>query len=140
MPGHYSFEKTFSAGGSKDALERLSLELISGVVHDIIIDFPAGCQYLCKVRIAKANTSIWPRNQGAYYSFEDFPLPIHDSWVLKEGESEMVLEGYNEDTTEDHTIRVTVQVSDPEIYFASLGLLARMDEFIKKQELMIGEV
>jgi hypothetical protein len=140
MPGHYSFNKTFTSGKTKDELESEELGIISGVIHNVIIDFPAGCQYLTHVRIARGVFSIWPRNQGKFYAFDNFQLSIRDSWILEGGESEIVLEGYNEDDTHDHTIRVVLQVTDPVLYFAQLGLLERMDSFIRQQTAILGEL
>ncbi len=139
MPGHYSFTKTFAINRTKESREKLELGLISGVIHNVIIDFPAGCQYLTHVKITRGVTSIWPRNQGSFYAFENYRLPINDFWVLDPGEKELVLEGYNEDTVFEHTIRLAFQVSTKEVYFAQMGLLSRMDELIDKQSAIIGD-
>jgi len=138
VPGHFFFEKTFTAGGTKKTALEEKLELVSGVVHNVVLDFPAGCLYLCNVRIMRASFSVWPRNQGAYYKYEDFQLEIKDSWILPDGQKHLTLQGYNLDDTEDHTISVALQVSDTELYFAQLGLLDKMETFIAQQKAIIG--
>lgn len=140
MPGHFFYSKTFTAGGSKSDRLDLDLAVVSGVVHDTVIDFPAGCQYLTHVRIMLASFSVWPRNQAAYYAYEDFQLEIGDAWILFPGQSSLILDGYNTDDSKDHTIRVALQVSDPVLYYAQLGLLDRMDQFIQDQRAILGVV
>ena len=138
MPGHFFFDKKFTHGGSKKSVEEHKLTVVSGIVHNVVIDWPAGCQYLCHARIVRGVTSIWPRNQGAFYEYEDYQLEIDDYWPLLGGEKELLLEGYNTDDTEDHTLRVALQVSDPELYFAQLGLLEKMDALIAAQRAILG--
>lgn len=138
MGGHFFFAKTFTAGKTKSTPERIEMNITSGIVHDVVIDFPAGCQYLTNVRIIRGAMSVWPRNQGAFYAYEDYQIEIADFWPLLGGENQLVLEGYNIDDTENHTIRVALQVSDPELYFSQLGLLARMDSLIQQQRAILG--
>jgi len=138
MTGHFFFAKEFSAGKTKDTPERLEMEITSGIVHNVSLAFPAGCQYLTNARILRGATSIWPRNQGAFYAYENYTLEIQDFWPLLDGESELVLEGYNTDDSKTHEIRVAVQVSDPEFYFAEIGLLSRMDALIGQQRQILG--
>lgn len=138
MTGHFFFEKQFAANTTKTAPERLDVKITSGIVHNVVIDFPAGCQYLTHARILRGAMSIWPRNQGEFYVFENYSLEIADFWPLLGGENDLVLEGYNTDDTNTHTIRVALQVSDPEVYFAQVGLLERMDSLITQQRAILG--
>lgn len=139
MGGHFFFDKTFSANTSKNTPKSLKMELTPGVVHAVVIDFPAGCLYLTHVRILRAATSIFPRNQGAFYAYENYQLEIDDHWILADGETELTLEGYNTDDSKDHTIRVALQVTNTELFYAQLGLLEKMDHFIKQQKAILGE-
>ncbi len=140
MGGHFFFAKTFSSGGSKSNLERLEMNLTPGIVHNVIISFPAGAQRLTYVHISRGATTIFPRNQGAFYRYEDYNLEIRDYWPLLGGEHELILKGYNIDDTHDHEILVALQVTDPELFFSQLGLLTRMDALVQQQRDIIGEI
>lgn len=138
MVGHYFYEKTFSYGGSKAAEEEMTLQMTSGVVHNVHIDFPVGCMYLCKVKIMRGTFQVFPRNIGQYYAFEGWTLPIHDYWQLRPLERELTLVGYNEDASHDHTIRISLQVSDPEDYWAEQRLNEKLERSITLLERIIG--
>lgn len=138
MGGHFFFAKTFAAGKTKDKPERLEMTLTPGVVHNVVIAFPAGAQRLTNVRILRGATSIFPRNQGAFYKFENYKLEIADFWPLEGGEHALVLEGYNTDDSKTHEILVALQVTNTELFFAQLGLLDRMDQLIKTQLAILG--
>ena len=138
MPGHFFYSYKFPINGSKSNRKETKLDLVTGVVHDVVLDFPAGCQYLTHVRIMRGSFSIWPRNQAAYYAYEDFQLHIRDKWILTGGARTLLLDGWNQDDTEEHTIRVSLTVTEPEVYFAQMGLLEKMETFIRQQEAIIG--
>lgn len=138
MVGHYAFSQTFPAGGSKAEELSMSLPMSSGVIHDVIIDFPAGCLYLVHVKIVRGVFPVFPRQPSEYYAFEGFTLPIGDYWELKPLEGHLTLVGWNEDLIHDHTIRLACQVSDPTRYFAQERISKQMEEFIALQERILG--
>lgn len=138
MVGHYFFSKTYVAGQSKATQERTPLRLSSGVVHDVVIDFPRGCIYTTHVKIMRGEFQVFPRNVGAYYAYDGYTIKVGDYWVLPPLAASLTLVGYNLDTLKPHTIRVALQVSEPERYFSERGLLDKMDEFIEGQKTLFG--
>lgn len=138
MVGHYSFSKTFPAGESKATEISMNLPMSAGIIHDVFIDFPAGCMYLTHVKIVRGEFPVFPRQPSAYYAFEGFTLPIADYWELKPLEGHLTLVGYNEDATHDHTIRLAFQVSDPARYFAQETQIELMGEFLDLQRRILG--
>lgn len=138
MPGHYFYEALFPAGGSKVNRIEHDLEMTSGIVHDLIIDFPAGCLYLVYIRVMRGSMSIFPRNQGAFYAYENYQLRIGDFWILDPREKLLKLEGYNLDDTYSHTIRVALQITHPEVYFAERGIQASLEELVTLQKQFLG--
>lgn len=138
LPGHYFYEALFPAGGSKASKTEHNLEMTSGIVHDVILDFPAGCLYLVKIRIMRGVMSIFPRNQGAFYAFENYQLRIGDFWILEPREKLLKLEGYNLDDTYAHTIRVALQITHPEVYFAERGIETSLKELVALQKQFLG--
>lgn len=138
MVGHYFFSQTYPFGQTKATQIETPLRMSSGIVHDVVIDFPRGCIYTTHVKVMRAEFQVFPRNSGAYYAYDGYPLEIGDYWLLRPLENELTMVGYNVDEAKNHTIRIALQVTEPERYFAERGLLDRMEQFLDLQRAIIG--
>lgn len=138
MGGNEFYAVEYPVNGSLQELTSLKIKLPAGVLTEVVIDFPEGCQYLTHVRVVRGVMSIFPRNQGAFYTYNGYTHTINDVWILEKGAESLILEGYNLDETYPHRIRYAFNVVDSEIYFASLGMLERFDEFLSLQRQFLG--
>lgn len=135
---HFALDKTFSSSGDSATIESQELEVVPGILHNLIIHFPAGCLYLVYARLVQNVQQVYPTNQDAFYCFEDYTLSVGGFLELKDGETLLKLEGYNEDTEHNHTIRASFSVDPPEILWPDKGLRAVMLEQLEIQKAIFG--
>jgi len=133
MP-HYSYTKTFTAGGSKDKPEELEMPCHWGILTDVTITFPAGCHGVCHVHIDESLHQIFPTNPEDDYALDDVTLPINDEYELLDATRKIYMRGYNTGVY-DHRITVTFRVKMPERYTPLEEALFRL---IKILERLIG--
>lgn len=111
MP-HYSYTKTFAAGGAKTAPEEREMKCMWGILTDVTFTFPPGCHGVCHAHIDESLHQIFPTNPEEDYALDNYTLPIHDEYELLPGTRKLYLRGYNTGIY-PHTISVTFRVKLP---------------------------
>lgn len=123
MP-HYSYEHTFTAGGTRAEEEELEMKCHWGILCEVVISFPWGAMRKCHVHIDGSLHQIFPTNPEEAYAFNGFNLNIEDEYEIEKGVTKLYLRGWNEGT-HNHTIRVAFRIKLPE-------RLSRTDQLLEK--------
>jgi hypothetical protein len=118
----YSFEKTTPKNTlEKDALE-LDLKLTEGVITQVWLFHPEGCQGLAHAAIFEGDHQLWPHNRGSSYHGNDVPMTWADEYELK-APALLKLKTWNLDDTYPHTVYVRITVLRGRIDAASQALI-----------------
>lgn len=88
----------------------LKANLASGVVSQVMIEFPAGCAGLVGCRISRGLFQLWPLTAHEWFISDDFTVDFKEELVLDEGPCILRIEAYNEDDTYDHTLKVSFSI------------------------------
>lgn len=112
MP-HYSYRKTFAAGGSSQEPEELEMLCSSGILCDVIIDFPPGCHGTTHVRVSDGLHQVFPTNAEDTYALDGVGLQIRDEYELDPATRKLYLQGWNEGVYA-HTISVAFRIRLPQ--------------------------
>jgi len=124
---HYSYEKTFTAGGSKEAEEELEMPCPWGILTDVVLAFRYGTDRRCHVHIDESLHQIFPTNPEETYAFDGYTLTISDRYELLPATRKIYLRGWNEGTY-PHTIAVAFKIELPERYTPAEAAIIRLAE------------
>jgi len=118
----YWFQKTTPAGTAEtDALE-LELKLTEGVITQVWMVHPEGCQSLAHAAIFEGDHQLFPHNRGNSYHGNDVPMIWADEYELK-APALLKLKTWNKDDTYEHTVYVRITVLRGRIDAASKALI-----------------
>ena len=92
---------------------RHKMSLTAGVIDKVSIEFPAGCAGLAGVRILENEFQLWPLTPGQWFVTDDFTIEFTEYHKIEAEPFALYIEGYNTDSTYDHTITVSISVSPP---------------------------
>ena len=123
MP-HYSYEKTFKAGTTKDAQEELEMPCHWGILCDVHVSFRWGTDRKCHVHIDESLHQIFPTNPDGNYAFDGYTLPVRDEYELLPGTRKIHLRGWNEGIY-PHTVAVAFRIKIP-------GRLTKTEELLNR--------
>jgi hypothetical protein len=128
---HYSYEKTFAAGTSRDSQEALEMPCHWGILCDVHIAFRWGTSRLCHVHLDDGLHQIFPTNPEGTYAFDGYTLPLEGEYELQPGTRKIYLRGWNEGN-HPHTVAVAFRVRIPERLTATEQLLLRLVEVLER--------
>lgn len=85
-----------------------------GIINNIIMAFAAGCHQLVDVRVLYkpkngSATPIVPSHEDAFISLDNYTISFDPEFEVERG-SKIVVEWYNYDSINSHTVPVIVQV------------------------------
>ncbi len=100
----YKFEVEIPSGTTEVAPKETTVNLVSGIVDQVMIEFPAGCAGLVGARILQGLFQLWPLTSGEWFVTDNFTIVFPEHQVLKPGEERLRIETYNTDDTYDHTL------------------------------------
>lgn len=108
----------------KDA-DLVVCKISPGILTDLIVYMPAGCQYLARCRVKIGQRPLWPRSPGKSIALEDMPLSLSGLAEPIKGElPELNWEVWNLDDTNPHTIWLGAQWLTEEEQYQKRTLLA----------------
>jgi len=110
---HYSYEKTFTPGATRETEEELEMPCHWGILCDIVLSFRSGTDRKTHVHIDESIHQIFPTNAEESYAFDGYTLPITDEYELLPGTRTIYLRGWNEGTY-PHTVAVAFRIKMPE--------------------------
>jgi len=119
----YRYELTIPANTLKLAPEVKTIKLPKGTIYHVEIYFPAGCEGEAKVKIIHNEFQVFPSNPQKWFAGDEFPIVFKEDYKLKENFNLLKLYGYNDDTTNSHTVTFRIGVMGDWKY--------ALDKFIK---------
>jgi hypothetical protein len=81
-----------------------TLKLPVGMIHRLWVEFPKGCSGLAGVRVLRGTTQIFPLPDGVWLRSDNAVMSFAFSHAIKSEPYEVVLQGYNDDDTYNHTV------------------------------------
>lgn len=100
----YKYEVEIPSGTTEAAPSETTVNLVSGVVDQVMIEFPAGCAGLVGTRILQGLFQVWPLTSGEWFVTDNFTIVFPEHFVLEPGQVLLRIETYNIDDTYDHTL------------------------------------
>jgi hypothetical protein len=118
----YSYAvKTTKNTAKADAIET-ELKLTAGIITQVWMVHPEGCQGLAYAAIFRGGHQLYPANPEEAYHGNDVPMIWDDNYEL-ETPAVLKLKTWNLDDTYDHTVYVRVTVMRPIIDVATQALI-----------------
>ena len=106
------FEKeiTLAKGGSDATALFTDLKLSQGVIHYVGVHFPGGCRSLVKVRLILNGAQAFPSVRDQSIAGNNETVQFNEYYNLYKGANSLKVEAWNEDSLNDHTVRVRLGV------------------------------
>ena len=111
----YDFDLSIPANTPESDPVTVEFKVPAGMITRVRIMIPEGCFGLVHVRIMHYEYQVWPSNPGEWYEGDGVQIEFDESYRLEEDWNPIRIEGYNEDDTYDHTIRVGLSVQPPSV-------------------------
>ena len=109
----YSFSCLFPKGKSITEQTKHILKLRSGIINKIEVMFPEGCCGLVQVYINDGLFQIAPVNTDDTFAGSGVTIKFNEDREFITEPYELQLYGWNEDTENNHTIAVMIEIQDP---------------------------
>ena len=118
----YWFERTTLKGTLETAALELELKLTEGIITQVWMFHPEGCQGLAHAAIFEGGHQLYPHDREASYHGNDVPMIWVDEYELKVP-ALLKLKTWNVDETYSHTVYVRITVLRGRIDAASKALI-----------------
>ena len=105
-----NFEVTIPANTTEAEPKLQTLQISRGVVHQLEVNFPAGCRGYVYLALYHHDKLVWPSNLKAAFRGEGYTIPIKEYFKVSEPPYTLVAYGWSPGSTYDHTITVRVGV------------------------------
>lgn len=99
---------TIPANTSKLSPVTATIDVILGTITLVSVQFPPGVNALAHLKINWSLYQLFPSNQSADFSTGGETIAWDENIAIDHEPAQLTLEGWNEDTTYDHTITVRV--------------------------------
>lgn len=111
----FVFDLTIPANTSaSDPVEQV-IDVGVGIVHLVEIGFPRRCVGLAHVAIRQGLHQVWPTNPDGNYAWDNHVYSLREHYGIAPGDPSLVLQGWNEDDTFQHTITFRFSVLPVEV-------------------------
>ena len=107
----YKFAIETPSGTERTSPKETKINLVSGIVDQVMIEFPAGCAGLVGVRVLQGLFQLWPLTSGEWFVTDNFTVVFPEHFELPQPANQLRVETYNEDDTYDHTIDIAFTIS-----------------------------
>jgi hypothetical protein len=84
-----------------------------GIIDNVLITFPAGCQALAGVKIKRGLHSVLPAGHNKWFKGNDANINLYTRYELTDYPYILTLEGYNIDDTYGHNIIIMLSLVPP---------------------------
>lgn len=127
----YDFAFLIHAGKTKANPEELFVNLVSGVIHHVSIEFPAGCRGTVFTAIYQGAHQIWPTNIDEAFNAEDFTIVIDEAEHFPAGPNLLRIEGWSPNACYPHTLTVRFGLLEPEAVTPFAGIGPMLKKFLR---------
>ncbi|MBA7716846.1 hypothetical protein ES703_125928 [subsurface metagenome] len=115
----YDFALTIPITATKAGPHEIKVNLVSGVIHQVSLEFPAGCRGCAHVAIYKGAHQVWPTNIDEAFNAEDFTIVIDEAEHLPAGPNLFRLLGWSPNACYNHNLTVRFGILPPEAVLVS---------------------
>lgn len=91
------------------------IQIVRGVVQQVEIYFPNGCNDLVNVAVFKGLRQMWPTPPSVGFADNNYHITFNESLALLEPPFVLLLTGWSNDTIYPHTIRFRFGIMSREI-------------------------
>ncbi len=95
----YAFDYTVTANDIVTAKYKLSLPVVTGVIHQIDILFQAGCAHKVNVQIFDAISQVWPSNSGKSFRGDATVISFREYYDITSEPAELTAYLWTTDTS-----------------------------------------
>ena len=127
----YDFAFRIPAGTPKAAPHEQIVNLVSGVIHHVSIEFPAGCLGTAYCAIYQGAHQLWPTNINEAFNAEDFTVVIDEVERLPAGPNQFRVEGWSPNACYPHTLTVRFGILSPEAITPFAGIGPMLKKFMR---------
>ena len=80
------------------------IQIIKGVISNVEIFFPEGCNSLVQTTVSRGLRQLWPTPPAVSLSDNDYHINFREDFPILEPPYELILRGWSSDTIYPHTI------------------------------------
>ena len=110
----FSYEITVPANTLKTAPVEQEMALAAGVIRQVAIQFPAGCNALVHVQVMERDHQLFPTNLDTDIAASGFVLQWAEDYELVDAPYSLKAVLWNDDDTYQHKITLWFAVLEPE--------------------------
>lgn len=121
---------------TKDNPKKEHIKLEYGLIVRIGREFPSGCGGDVGIRILHGSFQVSPKNANCWHKSDDFVIEDEPYYELFSEPYVLTIEGYNENTENDHTPIIRISILRPE-KLANVALATAMypkEEYVSVPE------
>jgi len=127
----YDFAVTIPAGTTKAAPYEKELELTKGIIHQVEVEFPAGCRGYAYLTIDHYEHQLFPSAKDNAFRSDGYTIAFNEHYPLTKAPFALTARGWAPDATYDHTIPVRIGVLEEEIVEPLKGIANLFVKFFK---------
>ena len=139
----FGFSDTITINTAEIDKNKLLCKLTQGIITQVILHFPAGCDGLARCQLYRGDYQIFPISPGSYFALDDITLPLNVFYPLDTKPYEMNWHTWNIDDTHNHTLQVYLVVLPPELVLPLSGLPEYLetlkDKYVNLYKILTGE-
>jgi len=130
----YTAKLTIPANTPRDSPVSVSVSLEKAVLVRISIRIPPGHEALAGLRIKYGRLQLWPEEPDTWLSGDDEAITWDEYFVLPDDPTRLILEGYNEDDTYEHSFLVRFMTLPKAIAYPWMAV----NRFVRMLSKLIG--
>ena len=106
----YSFPVTVAAGNVASNKVMIDMPMMSGIIHQIDIEFPDTCDFDIRVQVFDASVQLWPSNRDAAVRGDAAVISFRDFYEMTPANSMLRAVAWLTDAARASTIIINVGV------------------------------
>ncbi len=95
----YAFDYTVTANDIVTAKYKLSLPVVTGIIHQVDILFQSGCAHEINVQIFDAISQVWPSNSGKSFRGDATVISFREFYDIESDPAELTAYLWTTDTS-----------------------------------------
>ncbi len=136
----YENSLTIPANTSIDTPVTSEIQIVRGVVQQVEIYFPSGCNDLVNVIIMRGLRQLWPTPPAVSLVDNGYHIVFNENLALMEPPHTLLLVGWSDDTIYPHTIRFRFGIMSQEILLEQIFWRVPGGSLVELDGLKEGEI
>jgi len=100
--------------------QRTRLKIVTGIIHQVDIQFPTGVAATTHVQIADGFSQLWPSNPKEDFSGDGYTISFREEHEIKYIPFFLYIYTWNDSTTYNHTITVRLGILPPQAFMSRM--------------------